>query len=92
MIKKVYTNPEAKKSVSRVGDTTTLLNNLYAKGTGTAWDAFNAVAEYADFYKPTRKMNGHSEETQRTKSILYGDIRKYKQLAFDAILDISGLK
>lgn len=53
---------------------------------GTAWGAFNAVAEYVDFYRPTR---GDDQEAQRASSLLFGTGRAMKQRAWDMALSLA---
>lgn len=52
---------------------------------GTAWAALNAVAEYTDHYRTTRKTNGKSEGEARTISVLFGAGQNLKQKASNAI-------
>jgi phage/plasmid-like protein (TIGR03299 family) len=49
---------------------------------GTAWAAFNAVAEYADYSRSYRS------EDNRAKSILFGSGAKLKRLAWDLALTV----
>jgi phage/plasmid-like protein (TIGR03299 family) len=49
---------------------------------GTAWAAFNAVTEYADFYKPVR---GEEQEERKLASIWFGTAANLKQKALDII-------
>jgi phage/plasmid-like protein (TIGR03299 family) len=55
----------------------------------SAWAMLNAVCEWADYDKSTRVMDDHSDEdTQRCKSILFGDGAKKKQVALDLLLKV----
>lgn len=47
---------------------------------GSAWGAYNAATEFADYEYPSRKG------TDRTASLLFGTIAGFKQRAFDAAL------
>lgn len=47
---------------------------------GTAWGAYNAATEWADYEYPLRSA------TDRTESLLFGSANKFKQTAFDSAL------
>jgi phage/plasmid-like protein (TIGR03299 family) len=55
---------------------------------GTAWGAFNAVVEYADFYRATRGKDD-GESSGRTKSILFGSGATLKQKGWDEALALA---
>ena len=100
IINRIYKDPKAKKSMSRATDTWDTIVNLMDNGSGTtiagvkgtAWAAFTAVAEFADYYRPTRKTNGSDADTQRSKSLLFGDSQDLKQFAFDKISELVGVR
>lgn len=50
---------------------------------GTAWAAFNAVTEYADWERTARGSQGN-ELQSRAKSLLFGSAAQLKQKAWDA--------
>lgn len=52
---------------------------------GTAWGAFNAVAEYVDYTRAT-KSNGVGKEMKRAESLLFGSGAVLKQKAWDQAL------
>jgi phage/plasmid-like protein (TIGR03299 family) len=56
---------------------------------GTVWGAFNAVAEYVDYFKPARGQGKSDREDSRAKSILFGSGLSLKQTAWDAALEIA---
>lgn len=47
---------------------------------GTAWWAYNAAIEYADYEFPIR------DEERRTESILWGKANEFKQIAYDGAM------
>jgi len=55
---------------------------------GTAWGAFNAVAEYVDFHRSTRSGSGNNLDT-RAQSILFGSGAALKQEAWDKALTLA---
>lgn len=63
--------------------------DLYDNGTGiydirgTRWAAFNAVTEYADHARTTRRTGGNSVEDSRLASAWFGSGADLKQRAYD---------
>ncbi len=53
---------------------------------GTLWGAYNAAVEWADYEFPVR---GGAD---RTSSILFGAANEFRQKAFDAAMDLVGVK
>ncbi|MCG3204283.1 MAG: hypothetical protein KCHDKBKB_00998 [Elusimicrobia bacterium] len=56
---------------------------------GTAWAAFNAVAEYADYVRPSREKNSDKGMNARAKSILFGTGATLKQKAWTQALALA---
>ncbi len=56
---------------------------------GTAWGAFNAVAEYADYVRASREKDGDDGAHSRAKSILFGSGAALKQKAWDKALALA---
>jgi phage/plasmid-like protein (TIGR03299 family) len=56
---------------------------------GTAWGAFNAIAEYADYFRPTKEKKGDEAIHARAKSILFGSGATLKQKAWDQALALA---
>lgn len=52
---------------------------------GTAWGAFNAVAEYADFHRSTK---GADKIQARAASLLFGSSKDLKQKAWDSAVSM----
>jgi len=56
---------------------------------GTAWGAFNAVAEYVDYTRSVRGGdNSQERQESRTTSLLFGSGALLKQKAWDAAMDL----
>jgi phage/plasmid-like protein (TIGR03299 family) len=53
---------------------------------GTKWAAFNAVTEYADHHRSTRRTDGNSTEDSRLASAWFGTGADLKQRALDLLL------
>lgn len=87
--------PEAKdqesvRQVNAVEKTRSELMGLWKADTqqtvkNTGWSAYNAVAEYVDWYKPVR--GGESKDLQRAEKTITGESR-LKQKAHDLLLSI----
>lgn len=66
--------------------------DLFDNGTGvheirgTRWAAFNAVTEYADHVRSTRRTNGNDTEDSRLSSAWFGSGAELKQRALDLLL------
>ena len=58
---------------------------------GTAWGAFNAVVEYADYVRSTRGKDADAGLTARAKSILFGTGAALKQKAWDEAIKLAVL-
>lgn len=56
---------------------------------GTAWGAFNAVAEFVDFYRPTRSGDVSAIRASRADSLLFGTGKAMKQRAWDEALALA---
>lgn len=56
---------------------------------GTAWGAFNAVAEFVDFYRPTRAGDVSAIRASRADSLLFGTGKAMKQRAWDEALALA---
>lgn len=52
---------------------------------GTAWAAYNAVAEFTDHHRSTRTTDAVSKEEARLASVWFGSARQMKQKAFNVI-------
>lgn len=53
--------------------------------TGTAWGAYNAAIEWADYQFPVRGGD-KDDPANRTESILFGAANKFRQAAFDTAM------
>jgi phage/plasmid-like protein (TIGR03299 family) len=58
---------------------------------GTAWGAFNAVAEYVDHERGTRTKTGEDQEEKRVESAWFGSGATMKTRAFEAIRTMAGI-
>lgn len=56
---------------------------------GTAWQALQAVTDFADHYRSTRKTGGKSEQEARASSALFGSGVQFKQEAVQAIYQLA---
>lgn len=56
---------------------------------GTAWGAFNAVVEYADYVRASREKDGDEGAHARAKSVLFGTGATLKQNAWDKALALT---
>jgi phage/plasmid-like protein (TIGR03299 family) len=52
---------------------------------GTQWAAFNAAAELADHFRPTRAVNGQDARESKLQSIWFGSSQDFKADALNAI-------
>ena len=59
---------------------------------GTAWGAFNAVVEYADYLRAARSKGTDGGLTARAKSILFGTGAALKQKAWDEAMALTGVR
>jgi phage/plasmid-like protein (TIGR03299 family) len=80
---------------TRTNNNRTELVSLFAGGRGnfgaTAWDAYNAVTEFADWSRGTRTSGGVSEQEQRFTSNLFGSGRLFKDKGLETINQILGM-
>jgi phage/plasmid-like protein (TIGR03299 family) len=56
---------------------------------GTAWGAFNAVAEFVDYYRPTVGSTNFEVRAGRADSLLFGTGKAMKQRAWDEALALA---
>jgi len=86
---------EGRKLTSRTENIMEEVSKLFEHGQGndfpgvkgTAWGAFNALAEYADYHRGTRtQKGGPGMREQRADALLFGSGAKLKQKAWDAAL------
>lgn len=59
---------------------------------GTAWGAFNAVVEYADYLRSARSKSADGGITARAKSILFGTGAVLKQKAWDEAMALAAVR
>lgn len=55
---------------------------------GTVWAAVNAVTEYVDYERPTRRSNGSSQEEKRFESAVFGSGATLKEQAWSRALTL----
>lgn len=88
----LFPAPADKESSARLEGMRDRVIDLFDNGTGifdvrgTKWAAFNAVTEYADHYRSTRKGSENSAEDSRLASAWFGTGAQLKQRALDLLL------
>ena len=55
---------------------------------GTVWAAVNAVTEYVDYERPTRRSNGDSQVEKRFESAVFGSGASLKEQAWSRALTL----
>ncbi len=88
----VGTSAESTRAENIMDEVSALFEGRQKGGTmagvkGTAWGAFNAVAEYVDFHRATRSSGGKGAES-RASSLLFGSGASIKQKAWDEALTL----
>ena len=58
---------------------------------GTAWAAYNAVAEYVDHNRPTRAVNGRDAADATAQSLLFGSGASMKQEGLELVAASAGI-
>ncbi len=58
----------------------------------SAWAAFNAVSQYADWERPARGAQGRESDERRFASIMFGQGAELKRKAWTSAIEMSGVR
>jgi phage/plasmid-like protein (TIGR03299 family) len=65
-------------------------SNAYPEQAGTAYALLNAITDYTDHLRGTRRTDGQNEQAARSESALFGSGNQLKSNALETIYDLVG--